>query len=551
MSERVFAYGSNMCRGRLLAHRVHPEGPGVRARLSGYALHFNKRSTADGSGKANVELHEGGTVWGVLYVIPDEDLAVLAAGEGGYTRTRLSVDPDAGPVAAWVYVANEPSHDAALRPYSWYKRFLVDGARSHGLPADYIAMLEAIAADDDTNQERDRQNRALACDEQSSMSDVMPLIVKQWKQSFKGISALEIGEILGISHDEAMARLHVLGRAGSVTLRPCQLGQGIKFHEYSMGEVTVKIPSEFEMVDTLMAFPNRQTLEDAFHKDRVDHGVFTNRLHLGDSQVHHYYFNRAVLDRYLRDREKYAVDDDATGGQVRMTSAYYQSLSDADQDTLGFATIRYGNMKLADGTEALGVIASDLGSLPKLEQHHWAAHEIASPVLSEDDKSWRDYISESFEGNWNADHTDYIGVLSATLDEVNDKVGELFRKTTHPGLHLPVLNTFGEYVHAHKELYKLVGADNLRQDGLKALLVAKGCGERDFVNDGGRPKGTWALLKLLSERLGLDWAAFDAVAENRHADSHKMESTSAGDEYYPARFREDVKKLIDELRKLL
>jgi len=78
MSERVFAYGSNMCRGRLLAHRVHPEGPGVRARLSGYALHFNKRSTADGSGKANVELHEGGTVWGVLYVIPDEDLAVLA-----------------------------------------------------------------------------------------------------------------------------------------------------------------------------------------------------------------------------------------------------------------------------------------------------------------------------------------------------------------------------------------------------------------------------------------------------------------------------------------
>lgn len=124
-------------------------------------------------------------------------------------------------------------------------------------------------------------------------------------------------------------------------------------------------------------------------------------------------------------------------------------------------------------------------------------------------------------------------------------------KTEHPGLHLPVVNTVGEYTRAHKELYKLVGADNLQEADLKKLLLAKGCAEQEFVNDGGRPKGKWALFKLLASRTGLDWVAFDVVAENRIADSHKMESTSAAGEYYPARFREDLKKLIIELRKLL
>jgi hypothetical protein len=137
------------------------------------------------------------------------------------------------------------------------------------------------------------------------------------------------------------------------------------------------------------------------------------------------------------------------------------------------------------------------------------------------------------------------------LEEINAKVAELFVKTKHPGLHLPVVNTVGEYGRAHKELYKLVGADNLREEGLKELLLANGCTQQEFVNDGGRPKGKWALFKLVASRTGLDWVAFDVVAENRIADSHKTESTSVAGEYYPARFREDLRKLIGELRKLL
>jgi len=49
MRALIFAYGSNMCLGRFLDYKVHPEAAGERARLDGYAFRFNKPST-DGSG---------------------------------------------------------------------------------------------------------------------------------------------------------------------------------------------------------------------------------------------------------------------------------------------------------------------------------------------------------------------------------------------------------------------------------------------------------------------------------------------------------------------
>jgi cation transport regulator ChaC len=163
MSQRVFAYGSNMCLGRFLAYGVHPQQPGEAARLDGYSLRFNKRST-DGSGKANVEPEAAGSVWGVLYLIPDADLPVLAAGERGYTSIRESTVCGTRSMEAWVYVATRPSDDGTLQPYSWYKRFLVDGAQSHRLPPDYIATLEAVVAAEDPNRNRDRKKRALPCE---------------------------------------------------------------------------------------------------------------------------------------------------------------------------------------------------------------------------------------------------------------------------------------------------------------------------------------------------------------------------------------------------
>ena len=166
MSEQIFAYGSNMCSGRFRDYGVQPEGAVRGALLVGYRLLFNKQST-DGSGKANVETHEGSLVWGVLYSVPDADLQLLDNGEVGYHRLRLRVrTADNVDEEPWVYVATAPSNDPSLRPYAWYKRFIVEGAREHQLPDEYFASLENIEAVQDANAVRDRRKRELACQAQ-------------------------------------------------------------------------------------------------------------------------------------------------------------------------------------------------------------------------------------------------------------------------------------------------------------------------------------------------------------------------------------------------
>ena len=48
------------------------------------------------------------------------------------------------PHHAFTYHANPARIDAALRPFDWYKDYVVRGAREHGLPADYIRELEVV-----------------------------------------------------------------------------------------------------------------------------------------------------------------------------------------------------------------------------------------------------------------------------------------------------------------------------------------------------------------------------------------------------------------------
>jgi gamma-glutamylcyclotransferase len=163
MSESVFAYGSNMCSGRFRDYGVTPENDGKKALLPGFRLVFNKKST-DGSGKANLESREGSNVWGVVYCISKADLRRLDNGEVGYQRAQMDVKlSDDSAISVWVYLAIAPSHEVGLRPYTWYKRFLVEGGREHSLPATYVTELEGIDAVQDGKAERDRTKRSLKC----------------------------------------------------------------------------------------------------------------------------------------------------------------------------------------------------------------------------------------------------------------------------------------------------------------------------------------------------------------------------------------------------
>lgn len=139
---RIFAYGSNLYLSRM-TERVPSARVAGCARLAGYRLCFHKRSDRDGSGKANVIA--GSTedcVWGVVYEIAPGDLPALDRCEGGYERRAIEVELTSSErVEVDVYVAMPENVDEDVRPFAWYKRLVVDGARMHGLPVAYIEAL--------------------------------------------------------------------------------------------------------------------------------------------------------------------------------------------------------------------------------------------------------------------------------------------------------------------------------------------------------------------------------------------------------------------------
>lgn len=79
-----FAYGSNMCTGRLTHRRRCPSArPELIAKLSGHKFGFHKISS-DGSAKADAEYtgNNEDVVWGVVFSIDGSEEAALDQAEG-------------------------------------------------------------------------------------------------------------------------------------------------------------------------------------------------------------------------------------------------------------------------------------------------------------------------------------------------------------------------------------------------------------------------------------------------------------------------------------
>lgn len=159
------AFGSNLHPARLGARTPSARARGV-ARLPGWRLVFHKRSH-DGSGKCS--LLETGVAedlaYGVVYALAAEDKPVLDRIEGvgqGYVLRQLEL-PDFGEV---FFNVAEPAYiDDRLAPYAWYLRFVVEGARHHGLPEDYVARIAATPATVDPDEARAALNARILAGE--------------------------------------------------------------------------------------------------------------------------------------------------------------------------------------------------------------------------------------------------------------------------------------------------------------------------------------------------------------------------------------------------
>jgi gamma-glutamylcyclotransferase (GGCT)/AIG2-like uncharacterized protein YtfP len=145
-----FAYGSNLSVDRKMA-RTGAIRKAVRCRLPAYRIAFNKRPDLDVGAYANIIPDASEAVWGVAYLCDEDAVAELDGYEGvsggHYRHEIVEVVTDTGEVLrALAYTAGDDRLCEERRPTSTYLQRILEGARYHQLPEDYIELLEAFGS---------------------------------------------------------------------------------------------------------------------------------------------------------------------------------------------------------------------------------------------------------------------------------------------------------------------------------------------------------------------------------------------------------------------
>jgi gamma-glutamylcyclotransferase (GGCT)/AIG2-like uncharacterized protein YtfP len=157
----VIAYGSNIPEGRIKARTPHAELLGTGT-LKGYQLAFDKAGL-DGSAKANVHRVRDGDqeVWVAVYQMSKAEFRELNRYEVGYEVKTESVELDGGTrVEANLYVAPQGEAPQEMLPYSWYVDHIRRGYEENGAPQHAIDWLDQLETKQDTNAQRDADERA-------------------------------------------------------------------------------------------------------------------------------------------------------------------------------------------------------------------------------------------------------------------------------------------------------------------------------------------------------------------------------------------------------
>lgn len=162
---KYFAYGSNMSIRRLLERCSTANFLGI-AKIENYKLAFNKKSSLDKSGKANIIETDNPSdiVWGVIFEIEESQKTQLDEAEGngyGYDDHTIKVIDSKGQEhECIVYIATEAKYiDNSLTPMDWYLEHCLIGARENGLPEDYILIIKSQSSIKDKNIERAQRER--------------------------------------------------------------------------------------------------------------------------------------------------------------------------------------------------------------------------------------------------------------------------------------------------------------------------------------------------------------------------------------------------------
>src|SRR4029077_20792223 len=141
-----FAYGSNMCQAIFVERRRLEPQASRPARLDGYPLCFDIRVGGGERAVANLAPDPDACTHGVAYLLTSEQGEHLDRTEGLhlglYYRVPVEVvDGDGSRLPAFTYRSTICT--PGRKPSPRYLGLLLDGARAHGLPPDYIRTLES------------------------------------------------------------------------------------------------------------------------------------------------------------------------------------------------------------------------------------------------------------------------------------------------------------------------------------------------------------------------------------------------------------------------
>ncbi len=140
-----FAYGSNMASSQMAERCPGAVCLGI-ARLPDRRLAFDAWSDRRGGLVADAPPAPGSEVWGVLWEVTEAHAEALdryeGVARGQYRRENVRAEAAGGEtVDAFAYVICEPGADGPTTDA--YRDLLLEGAREHGLPPEWIAAIEA------------------------------------------------------------------------------------------------------------------------------------------------------------------------------------------------------------------------------------------------------------------------------------------------------------------------------------------------------------------------------------------------------------------------
>lgn len=157
-----FAYGSNLHPMRLVERVPSAELIGVAKHLN-HSLTFHKKSN-DGSSKCNMFNSESDLIYGAIYKLKPEHKNELDKFEGkgyGYIDNQIKLKHNGNEYTCFTYLA-QPSHIVdSLKPYHWYKKLVILGARYLEFPDAYISSIEAVESMEDPDSTRRKEKEVL------------------------------------------------------------------------------------------------------------------------------------------------------------------------------------------------------------------------------------------------------------------------------------------------------------------------------------------------------------------------------------------------------